>query len=647
MSGIAGIIRFDGRPITSIDVETMASLLKHRGQPIITSLSNATLITFNGKQEVDEDHHKVAVADADLFEKTIANPFIEASLQDTFNSLHADFAAVVYDNQQQALTCVRDPMGVKPLYYTFSPGRFFAFASEIKVLLALNDVDCQPNYRKFREYLTWPTSYVHYSEETFYEGIYSVLPGHYLQATNQSLTVEPYWDIDLDRFAGLKTASNYHDTFQQLFSHAVNVRMSEKKIIGSHLSGGLDSSSVSSMAQHLLKQQQRPSVHTFNIDSGLASTDESQYVQAVVNKHQTLHQTVRPLTDVLGSVTEITQQFDRPEQFIIPSSFHVCVSQAAQQIGCDTILTGHDGDSVITAGFDYLNELIEQADWQTLKEADRQFVSHKGRTLSNMSPKWKQLSDDERYQKHILSLVIPSLKKTIKEKSIGEVLSTFQNQKKYLEISNASLVAYIKKWAQQKWIHRAWIDTVLSDDFKQKYTLSNQRSTYQLSQNITKAHHVSVSHIVNINNVICNEQLNHIGAYHGHQYSFPFFDKRIIELGVATPLKVRFDEGRGRGLIRHGLQSFLPSEVYTRLSKTNFVEYSHVTAQQLYEATQEILLKTNNPVWDMVDRKAFQKTTDFVFSEKMPTKKKMRYNWLLSRVIYSSIWFDLLATKKK
>lgn len=647
MSGVAGIIRFDGRPITSIDVETMASLLKHRGQPIITSLSNATLITFNGTQEVDEDRHRVAVSDADLFEKTIANPFIEASLHDTFNSLYADFAAVIYDTQQQAIICARDPLGVKPLYYTFSPGRYFAFASEIKALLSLNDVDCQPNYNKFRDYLTWATSYVPYGEETFYEGIYSVLPGHYMKATNQSLTVESYWDIDLARFAGLKTESDYHDTFRQLFSHAVNVRMSDKQTIGSHLSGGLDSSSVSSMAQYVLKQQHRPSVHTFTIDTGLASTDESQYVQAVINKHQTQHQTVRPLTDVLGSVTEITQQFDRPEQFIIPSSFHICVSQAAQQIGCDTILTGHDGDSIITTGFDYLDELIEKADWETLKVADRQFVAHKGRLLSNMSPKWDQLSDDEKYQKHILSLIVPSLKKAIKEKPTGQFLATFQNQKKRLEISNASLLSYTKQWFQQKWAHRAWTNTVLSHDFQQKFSSHKQRSTYQLLQKITAEHHIPVRHILAITNIICNEQLNHIGSYHGHQYSFPFFDKRVIELGLATPLKTRFDQGRGRGLIRNGLQSILPSEVYSRLSKTNFVEYSNISARQLYEATQEALSKPNNPIWDIVDKKTFQKTTDFVFSQKMPLVKKMRYNWLLSRVIYSSIWFDTLSAKKK
>ena len=281
MSGIAGIIRFDGQAITDTVIEEIVQLLKHRGQVTSRVVEQGVLIAFGGQLETGVPAD--VVLDADFFSAATAHRsfLLDYSQKGTelFNTLNADFAVAIWDSQQKALVCARDMLGVKPLYYVHQPGRFVAFASEIKALLTLQGVTVRPNEHKFREYLTWTTAYVPYSAETFYETIYSVLPGHYMQVTAGNVQVKPYWRINLEKYSGLSSSEDYSALFHQYFTEAVDHRIRGKRVVGAHLSGGLDSSSVSCAAQSLLRQQHRPTLHTFHIDTEQPAADEREYVQ--------------------------------------------------------------------------------------------------------------------------------------------------------------------------------------------------------------------------------------------------------------------------------------------------------------------------------------------------------------------------------
>ncbi|GAB3506418.1 hypothetical protein GCM10027341_39440 [Spirosoma knui] len=647
MGGIAGMIRFDGQTIDPDDITSLNRLLKHRGEVISQSVEQGIFLSFGGQIETSSSASTYAVSDADLFDATVAGqPFVSQYLQRgtaVFNERNAEFAVVGWEPRQQKLTCARDLVGVKPLYYVHQPSRFFAFASELKALLALKEVTVKPNLHKAYEYLVWVTSYVPYSAETFYNSIYSVLPGHYLEVDAQQVTAHAWWKPDLNRFTSLKGADAYADRFRAYFETAIEGRMQHKTSIGSHLSGGLDSSSVSCVAQQLLTQQNRASLHTFNIDTGLASTDESEYVQAVVDRHHPEHHVVHPVPDVLDSILKINRLFDRPEHFIIPSSFHLSVSLKAQQIGCDCLLTGHDGDSVIATCYEYLDTLIDQSDWASLAVAGRQFVAYPERNLTPINSNWLSLSEQGKFQNYIVYLLGAEIVKRFKTQPLGIFLNTTLAQKRVFGIPSATLITYCVKRIQNKLAHRNLINNALSADFTQRVPPSAQRTTKAFTANFLSEYGVPVDQVINTTNVICNEQLNHIGAYYGHQYSFPFFDRQVIELGLATPLEIGFDRGRGRGLIRNGLQSILPPSITTRLTKTNFVEYATLSAQQLYDATHEQFASPGHPIWGIVDRVVFTKIVGLVFNSRMPVQKKTRYNWLLSRIIYLAIWLGELS----
>lgn len=646
MSGIAGMIRFDGQAVSPTDRVNMIERLKHRGAVISQEISQGVFMTFGGAVEANSTDQLYATVDADVFTKLPSEqPFVtNYKLQGPtfFNTLNADFATAIWDSHQQLLVCARDPLGIKPLYYIHQPGLFFAFASEIKALLALQEVRVKPNQHKYREYLTWTTAYVPYSAETFYETIYSVLPGHYLRVTSQDVQLQPYWQPDLNQFSGLTNPDAYASLFHDYFIEAVDRRIHGKKLVGAHLSGGLDSSSISGVAQSLLIQQHRPSLHTFNIDTEQPSADEQEYVQAMVDRWHSQHHRVRPVADVLDSVLKINHQFDRPEHFIIPSSFHLSVSLEAQQMGCDILLTGHDGDSTIPTGFDLLDKLLDDNDWEQLQIACQQMVSFRDRTMFFLSADWLKLPEQAKYEKYVLYVIGGELKKRLSNQSGVSFLGMLRDQKRIFGLSTTSIIAYLAKRVQEKLTYRELINNALSIDFKQRVPLREQQSTNDLITHLSTEHKVPINQIVHTTNVICNEQMNHIGAYYGHQYSFPFFDKKIIELGLATPLDVHFNKGQGRGLIRNGLQDILPSSILSRLTKANFVEYSTLAAQQLYQATHEQFSSPGHPIWEVIDPQQFSRIVTIVFNPRFPVKKKTRYNWLVSRIIYLALWLNSL-----
>ncbi|WP_461149839.1 asparagine synthase-related protein [Spirosoma pulveris] len=637
------MIRFDGQNVTDTDRSRITELLRHRGRVESRLVKGGFLLAFGGLMDATDS--TCILADTDAHPDSFCSACLESysySGSRSFNDQTADFALALWDQARETLVCARDIMGVKPLYYVHQSGRFVAFASEIKALLALKELPIRPNEHKFREYLTWSTDYVPYSTETFYEGVFSILPGHYAELNAQGVDVRPYWQIDLSGYAGLSSPDDYSTLFESTFTEAVSRRMAGKKLVGAHLSGGLDSSSVSCVAQALLRQQQRPTLHTFNIDTQQPAADEQAFVQAVVDKWHPHHHTVHPVPDVLESVQKISQLFDRPEHFIIPSSFHLSVSLATQQVGCDSLLTGHDGDSVATMGFDFLDQLVDATDWVNLETACRQVTGLSGRNLTQVDENWTSLSGQEKFERYALTVIGGNLKRQFREQSIPGFLTTFRAQKAALGLSSSAFVSYLSKRLLSRLKASVPLSSPLSDAFNERVPVRAQQTASGLTSVPVAGQQMPLNQIVNTTNIVCNEQMNHIGEYYGHSYSFPFFDKNVLELCLATPLSVHFDQGRGRGLIRNGLATVMPSTVANRLTKANFVEYSTLSAQQLYQNTHMLFSSPNHAIWAVVSSEKFARLVKTVFDPQLPVSRKTRFNWMLCRVIYLALWLDTL-----
>lgn len=282
MCGICGILRLDDQPVSTTIIAEMSGVIAHRGpdgdgiwtdrsvgfghrrlaivdltpsghQPMSNEAGDV-VITFNGelynhpslRVELEAaGHHYHSRSDTE----TIIHSYEEwgTDCLDHFNGM---FAFALWDKHSRRLFLARDRFGVKPVYYYFN-GTEFLFSSEIKAILAHPDVPRQVCYPALNQYFTFQNVL---TDHTLFEGIKIVPAGHFLTIDlneNKVPSLHQYWDFDFSRKMNISLPEATEELFR-LFNQSVTRQLMSDVPIGSFLSGGMDSGSITAVArQHL------------------------------------------------------------------------------------------------------------------------------------------------------------------------------------------------------------------------------------------------------------------------------------------------------------------------------------------------------------------------------------------------------------
>ena len=191
------------------------------------------------------------------------------------NRLNGMFAFVIWDKKERKLTAARDRMGVKPLYYSFYNETFY-FASEQKALFTAG-VPLKMAQDGLEEYIF--NRFVA-GENTLYENIKKVLPGHIMTIHESGKTTsEKWWDLKAE-IQNQPKIQNPVEWFRETFDDSVKLRMVSDVPVGVLLSGGLDSSSILAS----LNQQNFKDIQTFNIGFKEKEHDESHLAKMMSDK---------------------------------------------------------------------------------------------------------------------------------------------------------------------------------------------------------------------------------------------------------------------------------------------------------------------------------------------------------------------------
>lgn len=664
MSGIVGIYHLDERLVKRETLGNMVDILAHRGPdgadiwyeknvglghrmlwttpeslleqlPLKDSTGNLIL---TADARIDNRDELISVLELNdcPSEKITDSDLILAAYEkwgrNCAGKLIGDFAFAIWDKRKQVLFCARDYMGVKPFYYHYQPGKLFVFASEIKGLFCLDAVPRKVNDAKVGIYLCQLSGFAKLKPDTFYEDILHLLPAHWMEVSEKGIESESFWDLDSEAKKiqqNLKTDAEYVEEFRKRFTEAVACRLRSAYPLVSTLSGGVDSSSVSCVARNLLREKDSDAeLLTIYSDCGVPSTDETAFVDTVLAQSGFKH-CIAKVGNPIEAAQTVTPWLDQPVQMPTPAMLLAIVREVKQQ-GARVVLTGHDGDTIVSHGTDYPHELLELGEWEQV----RKIVE--GR-YQNKSDSAKEIELDlyeylvpyaTELVKHFKLKIYISLlykvivnwnfnfKRTIKL-LLRSVYNNFRllNWKKNNSSINKKLAKSIK------------LGKLLKDEFN--YQFCNLPTEYlNHYRGITSGNMQEAS-----------EQIDAISSGVSIEARHPFLDKRVIELCLAAPAHLKFCNGFGRGVMRRAMKDILSEEVRRRRSKVDFYGFiiNKIQANER-NLIDNLLLEDKYNLSNYLNTDAVQKDYQSLANFAAKWQQKRREARMINCAIYLSLW---------
>jgi asparagine synthase (glutamine-hydrolysing) len=296
MCGVTGILQLDGRPASPAVLKAMTDAVAHRGpdgegyytdgpvalghrrlsiidltdaarQPM-TTRDGRYVITYNGEIYNFRELKAGLSARGHLFKSTgdsevLLAAFAEWGL-DALPKLNGMFAFAIWDTAERTLTLARDRFGVKPLYYVQLKDAFL-FGSEIKAFCPFPGFTARLDVEGLAEYLTFQNFC---TDRTLFDRVRLLPAGCHLQLRLDTgkATISRYWDFHFEEPQGTFDEKGALEHLDFLFSQAVNRQLVSDVDVGSYLSGGMDSGSITAIARH-----QVPFMRTFTVGFDLSS----------------------------------------------------------------------------------------------------------------------------------------------------------------------------------------------------------------------------------------------------------------------------------------------------------------------------------------------------------------------------------------
>jgi asparagine synthase (glutamine-hydrolysing) len=340
MSAIAGYV---GNADTSV-LDRMLAAVSYRGDKSDTASAPGAGIGYlmwSGRPGKSSGVHRdgsTLTAVSGSFAPPVASPAAElpALLDDPgrLATLDGNFAAACWDGRR--LRLLRDPFGVRTLYYTEHAGVFY-FASELKQLLAVPGLPVEADPVAIHKYLTF--SFVP-GEDVPVRGIKRLLPGRVATWEDGRLTITPYFVLREHIDPALADRKAAVRLVRKLCRQAVARRLNCEPEVGLFLSGGLDSSGVA-----VWLKQAGVGVRAFSLDFGQYSIEKDQAKTVADSLGIPLTYVKVGGEDVASILMDLVWKLDLPFGDPVTGPQYL-LAKAARQAGLSAVFNGEGGDQL-------------------------------------------------------------------------------------------------------------------------------------------------------------------------------------------------------------------------------------------------------------------------------------------------------------
>lgn len=413
MCGIAGYLQFNGEPVSPVLLRRMGEAIAHRGpdgdgvfsdgpcglvhrrlaiidlspaghQPMATE-DGRYVISYNGEVfNFQELRIELEALGWPFRSRTDSEVVLKAFAQwgaGALNRFNGQFAMAVWDKVSRTLFLGRDRYGIKPLYIHQS-GQSLVFGSEIKAILRHPDARAELDKEGLLEYLSFQNFF---SQRTLFKGVGILPAGSWMSINENGATrSEVYWDFHFSEpeAASVKSEGEYREELDRLLRQAVKRQLVADVELGTYLSGGMDSGTITALAA-----QELPCMRTFTCGFDLRSAsgielgfDEREKAEHMSYLYRTEHyQMVLKAGDMERVLPRLAWHLEEPRVGQSYPNFYV--AQLASKF-CKVVLSGDGGDelfagypwryyrAVVNDDFEHYTDKYFQY-WQRLLPADR------------------------------------------------------------------------------------------------------------------------------------------------------------------------------------------------------------------------------------------------------------------------------------
>ena len=529
-------------------------------QPMISS-SNRYVITYNGeiynhanlRKEIGESRkaRKLNLSwEGHSDTETLLMCIEEWGFEQTISKLVGMFSICLFDKFSRTLYLARDRMGEKPLYYGYVDSSF-VFSSELKSLKEFpnfnNDIS-RNALKKYFQLMYIPCPY------SIYENIFKLEPGHFisisiddvLSAETLKKKIKPYWDLKDYVIENNKTSKDYSSDEKYLIEledhleEAIKSQSIADVSLGAFLSGGIDSSLITSLMQ---KNSSDP-VKTFTVGFEEAAFDESSFAKDIATHlgtdHSELFVSSKEAREVIPNLPHI---YDEP--FADSSQIPTYLVCAAASSKVKVALSGDAGDELFGG---YNRYLWGPKLWNKVSWAPFQLRNFLGYSIDSIpSYGWNAL------EKSLNTLSGRNINK------IGNKVSKLSKGMRVARNINDLYISLISEWNDP--------DDIVIDDFNSSnefFSVLNTDGPYKNSS-LNMMYKDSLTYLPD--DILC--KVDRAAMANSLETRVPFLDHRVVEFAMKMPLNMKIRDGRGKWALRQILYKYVPQSMLDR-PKTGF-----------------------------------------------------------------------------
>lgn len=516
--------------------------------------------------------------------------------------LNGMFAFIIFDSKEQIAFCARDRFGVKPLYYWRNNYGTLYFASEIKQFTKLPDWDPRLNKKRAYDFLAWGLT--DHTNETLFQGVLQVKPGHFIKFNTRLSEEFPNRDSNwqaehvwykLSSDTSISSLDKASSLLYEKLLASIKIRLQANMTIGANLSGGLDSSTIACLIDKVFKDGNSDSpFFTLSATFEHPEITERMYIDAASNAISAKPLFVTPeFNDLKLDFQRLTWHQDEP--FASSSIFaEWSVYQTASSHGIKIMLGGQGADEQLAGypehiGHFYRGWIRNRQPFLLLHDLFGTFFVYRTSISSS------------------IKLLLNSLLPQVLRQPLRNFIGTTNQKPTWLNTELLSVIPY------DPYDSKGYRNASVSEASKIQLESTNLPMQLHWEDRNSMAHSI--------------------------ESRSPFLDYRVVEYLYGIPDNFRYSKGESKVILRRAISSIVPKLIASRKGKIGFStpESIWVKEQGAYFFQDAIKLSIEQSC-GIIKPTAGQYFLDMI-------EGKRTYNHSLWRVISFGAWIKTFQVK--